>query len=195
MRIGIFGGTFDPVHNAHIAVAEAAKAQCSLERVLVIPAANPPHKRGATAPFEHRYEMVKLACEGRPGLEPSRLEDGENRSYSIGTIEKVRAAVPAPDTLYFIIGADAFAEIGTWHRWREVIAAVEFIVVTRPAATYLVPEGARVYSLDGLSMPVSSSGVRTALARGERPLELPEPVYQYAVRHRLYLDGPEISEH
>ena len=92
MKIAIFGGTFDPIHNAHLAIAEAARKKFEIDKVLVIPAANPPHKAGANASFEHRYRMIELACEGVQGLEPSRLDDGEERSYSIRTIEKLRAA-------------------------------------------------------------------------------------------------------
>lgn len=189
MRIGIFGGTFDPIHDAHIAVAEAAKARYGLDRVFVIPAANPPHKPGASAPFEHRYRMVELACQGHPGLEPSLLECGEDRSYSIRTIEKVRASSSRQDSLYFIIGADAFSEITTWHRWRDVVAAVEFIVVTRPAADYTAPDGAKVHRLEALSLPVSSSEIRAALARGEHPPDLAPSVYRYIVQHKLYSEA------
>jgi len=195
LRIGIFGGTFDPIHNAHLAIAEAAIARCGLDRVLVIPAAHPPHKSGAIAPFDDRYRMVELACEGRPALEPSLLEAGTERSYSIHTIEKVREATSVQESLYFIIGADAFAEITTWHRWQDVVAAVEFIVVTRPAAAYDTPPGARVHRLDGLSFPVSSSAIREALANGERPNDLPPAVRRYAIQHRLYGKQLQFSEH
>ena len=83
MSLGIFGGTFDPIHNAHIAIAEAARDAFALDRLLVIPAANPPHKNRAIASFEHRLRMVELACLGRHRLEPSRLEAGAQKSYSI----------------------------------------------------------------------------------------------------------------
>jgi nicotinate-nucleotide adenylyltransferase len=189
LRIGIFGGTFDPIHDAHIAIAEAAKQLHGLDRVLVIPAANPPHKAGASVPFEHRYRMVELACQGHPGLEPSLLESGGDRSYSIRTIEKVRASVAVQDSLYFIIGADAFSEITTWHRWQEVVAAVQFIVVTRPAAEYIAPEGAKVHRLEGLSLRVSSSEIRAALARREYPPDLAPSVYRYIVQHKLYTEA------
>jgi nicotinate-nucleotide adenylyltransferase len=88
--------------------------------------------------------------------------------------------------LYFLIGSDAFAEIATWHRWREVMQKVEFVVVTRPGARYEIPEGARVHPLEDVQMPVSSSDVRAALARGERPPELPARVYEYIRAHGLY---------
>lgn len=186
MRVGIFGGTFDPIHIAHLKVAEAAKDACGLDRVLVIPAANPPHKRAAAAAFEHRYRMVELACQDTAGLEPSLLESGDQRSYSIGTIEKVRESGSLLDTLYFIIGADAFAEITTWYRWQEVVASVEFIVVARPPTIYGVPKGALVHALNDLRMPGSSSEIRDALSRGIRPPDLPDPVYAYILAHDLY---------
>ena len=186
MRLGIFGGTFDPIHNAHIAIAEAARDAFALDRILVVPAANPPHKKGATASYEHRYRMVELACNGREKLEPSRLEAGEQQSYSISTIERVRAEVGPDCRLFFLIGADAFAEIGTWRRWRDVVASVEFVVVTRPSAAYAVPEGARVHRLDHVLLPFSSSGVRESLASGIRPTELPPAVYEYIQEQGLY---------
>ena len=186
MKIGIFGGTFDPIHDAHLAAATAARDRFELDRVLVIPAANPPHKQTAGASYEHRYRMVELACQGIDRLEPSRLEAGEERSYSIRTIEKIRASISAEDSLYFLIGADAFAEISTWFRWQDVLARVEFVVMTRPSSEYVVPEGARVHALRDLQMPVSSSGIRAALARGERPEDVTDAVYDYIRTHGLY---------
>ena len=186
MRLGIFGGTFDPVHSAHIAIATAARDKFGLHRVLVIPAANPPHKKGATASYEYRFRMVELACSGHERLEPSRLEAGEQQSYSIQTIERIRSEVGPDWRLFFLIGADAFAEIATWRRWRDVVASVEFVVVTRPAAEYAVPDGARVHRLDDVLLPVSSSGVREALASGNRPESLPASVYEYIQENGLY---------
>jgi nicotinate-nucleotide adenylyltransferase len=194
LKIGIFGGTFDPIHNAHLAAATTARDRFELDRVLVIPAANPPHKQGAGASYDHRYRMVELACAGIQRLEPSGLEAGEERSYSIRTIEKVRASLSADDPLYFLIGADAFAEISTWYRWQDVLASVEFLVMTRPSSDYVVPEGARVHALRDLEMPVSSSGIRAALARGERPADVPDAVYEYIRAHRLYGHGSGPAE-
>lgn len=185
-KIGIFGGTFDPIHKAHLAVAVAARDTLGLQRVLVVPAANPPHKRQAMVSFPHRFRMVELACEGVEGLEPSMLEAGEQQSYSIRTIEKVRASIASDDVLYFIIGADAFAEITTWHRWRDVVSSVIFAVVSRPNAEYTVPPGAKVVPLTDVLMPVSSSQVRDALARGERPEAIPDKIYNYIRVNRLY---------
>jgi nicotinate-nucleotide adenylyltransferase len=199
MRTAIFGGTFDPVHTAHLEMARRAADQFRLDRVLFIPAGNPPHKH-AEASFEHRYRMVELACTADPRFIASRLEEGTGKSYSIDTIERVKAAnaaVPNANTaanadgnsaLFFIIGSDAFAEIQTWRRWQEVIRAVEFIVVARPGHEISRPPGARAHRLDSVELPVSSSDIRDALARGESHAELPPAIAQYICDHRLY--GP-----
>ncbi len=186
-RLAIFGGTFDPIHNAHLAVAREAAQRFSLDRVLVIPNGNPPHKQGVErAGWEDRYRMVELACAGDPHLRPSRLEEGQARSYSIHTIERVKAAHPG-DRIFFLIGADAFAEIRTWHRWEEVLAAVEFIVVSRPGHRYDVPAGARVLPLETLSIEISSSEIRSALRAGAIPeAALPCAVRDYVEAQGLY---------
>ncbi len=182
MRTAIFGGTFDPVHSAHLEVARQAADQFQLDRVLFIPAGNPPHKHAET-PFEHRHRMVALACAADPRFAASRLEEGDQKSYSIHTIERLRAI---NGELFFIIGADAFAEIKTWHRWQDVVRAVEFIVVARPGHEIVVPPGARVHRLETVALPVSSSEIRDALARGEAPPELPRAVVGYIRDNGLY---------
>lgn len=187
MNVAIFGGTFDPIHNAHLTVAREAAARFSLQRVLFVTAAHPPHKpdNGGTA-FEHRHRMVELACAGQPGFEPSRLESGDGPSYSILTIEKVRAALTPEDRLFFVIGADAFADFQSWHRAQDVQQAVEFIVVARPGYRYPCPEGARVHRLETLALPVSSSEIRRRLAAGQATSDLPPAVLAYVAAHGLY---------
>jgi nicotinate-nucleotide adenylyltransferase len=187
MRSAIFGGTFDPIHNAHLVVARKAADEFRLDQVLVIPAAHPPHKAGVThAPYAHRIRMAQLACEGEARFAVSRLEEGTARSYSIDTIEKVRSTMGAADELFFIIGADAFAEIRTWHRWEDVIQAVCFIVVSRPGHIYDIPHGARVERLDSVDLPVSSSDIRRDLAAGKKPGEVPQRVLEYIFTYHLY---------
>jgi nicotinate-nucleotide adenylyltransferase len=186
MKTAIFGGTFDPIHRAHVEVAKAAADAFALDRVLMIPAANPPHKQGAATPFEDRYRMVELACEGDARLVPSRMEEGREKSYSILTIERLKGPEGIHDPLYFIIGADAFADIETWYRAKDVIASVEFIVVSRPGHSFEVPAGARVHGLETLELPVSSSEIREAFARGETPGEVPKAVAEYIRERRLY---------
>lgn len=184
MPLALFGGTFDPIHNAHLTVAREAAQKFDLGRVLFVPAAHPPHKSELTgATYEERYRMVELACEFDPRFEPSRLEQGDGKSYSIMTVVKARL----PERrIYFIIGADAFAEIKTWFRWQDLIRLTDFIVVTRPGHSYDCPEGARVHRLDTVALPVSSSEIRQQLADGKLPPELPAPVAAYIAGNGLY---------
>lgn len=187
MRLAIFGGTFDPIHDAHLALAREAVRACRLDRVLLIPAAHPPHKHGVTrAPYEDRYRMVELACAGETALEPSRLEAGEERSYSIRTIEKIRERPGPAVDLLFLIGADAFAEIRTWRRWDDVVRQVEFIVASRPGHVYEIPPGARVRRLETFEMEVSSSAIRARLAAGDFTVPVPPPVLAYIRERGLY---------
>lgn len=185
MRLALYGGTFDPVHAAHLAVARAAREALQLDRVWFVPNNRPPHKQaGPQAGFADRVRMLELACEGEPHFEVSRLEAGTERSYTIETLLKVHQQMPAK--LFFLIGVDAFAEIHLWHRWQEVILLTEFIVVTR--AGYSVPSvpGATVHLLDTLKLESSSSAIRAALARGERPADVPEAVLAYIAERGLY---------
>ncbi len=186
MRLAIFGGTFDPVHRAHLAVAREAMRACRLDRVLFIPASFPPHKQGVTsAGYDDRFRMVEIACREEPGFEPSRLEAGGGSNYSIDTIERLRAERPGEE-LFFLIGADAFAEIRTWKRWEDVIRSVEFIVVNRPGYLFDAPGQARVHRLESVEMPVSSSEIRRKLATGQPVDELPPGVMDYIRTRGLY---------
>jgi nicotinate-nucleotide adenylyltransferase len=190
MRVAIFGGTFDPIHKAHLRVATEAADALGLDRVLFVTAGHPPHKpAGATTPFEDRHRMVELACAGEPRFEPSRLEEGEGQSYSVETIGRVRAGLEAGTELYFLIGADAFAEIASWHRAKEVIAMVEFVVVSRPGYEYPVPEGARLHRLESVALDVSSSAIRKRCVAGKWSSladVLPAAVLEYVKERRLY---------
>ncbi|MEO8372356.1 MAG: nicotinate-nucleotide adenylyltransferase [Candidatus Solibacter sp.] len=187
MKLAIFGGTFDPIHEGHLALARAAAGRFALGRVLFVPAAHPPHKAGVThAPYADRVAMAELACRGESRFEVSRLEQDTARSYSIDTIEKVRAALAPGDQLYFLIGADAFAEIQTWYRWRDVIESVRFLVVSRPGHLYLSPPGVVFDRIDDIEVPISSSDIRRDLAAGLRPSGLLESVREYAAAHGLY---------
>jgi nicotinate-nucleotide adenylyltransferase len=183
----LYGGTFDPVHGAHLTVASEAAEAYALDAVWFVTAANPPHKpSNTTCPYEHRQRMVELACERDARFHAPRLEEGAGASYTIRTIERVREQLGAGDTLYFLIGADAFAEIGSWYRSADVCAAVEFIVVARPGYEYPVPAGARVHKLETLALEVSSSEIRSALERGEPVEDLPDSVARYIEAHALY---------
>ncbi len=186
-RIAIYGGTFDPIHNAHLIVAKEAVVQYGLSSVLFVVAAKPPHKAGAVhAAFADRMRMVELACQRTPEFVPSRLEEFDEVSYSIQTIQRVKSTAGPDALVYFLIGADAFAEIQTWHRWSDVVREVSFIVVTRPGHNYQAPPGSTVFRMNTLALPISSSDIRSKLAAGMEADELPPPVMQYIREKGLY---------
>lgn len=192
MRVALFGGTFDPIHAAHLRVAREACEKFALDQVWFVTAGNPPHTpAGSTTPYEHRHRMVELACATDPRFVASRLEEGEEKSYTVDTLARARRLLAPGDELFFLIGADAFAEVGTWHRSREVLAAADFIVVSRPGYEYPVPEGARLHRLESLALPVSSSEIRRAFAQGRRPDALPPAVAEYAGQQRLYQNADD----
>ncbi len=129
--------------------------------------------------------MVELACAADRRFEASRLEEGAETSYSINTIERVKAAEPSVD-LQFLIGADAFAEIGTWFRSQDVLEAVTFIVVSRPGAVYEIPPGARVRRLEHFDLAISSSEIRKLFLNGDTSAPVPVTVADYIHEHGLY---------
>lgn len=197
MKIALFGGTFDPVHNGHLAVAKAAADRFSLDRVLFIPSGRPPHKdRGPQAAYEDRYRMAELACQADPRFEASRLEDpqslGAGKTYSIDTIERVKSELSPQDQLYFLIGQDAFDELSIWHRLEDVIEKIEFLVASRqhgtsPASRHGLAARARFQPLEGLDVPVSATDVRRRCAQGaDLRGSVPDAVAGYIRRHRLY---------
>lgn len=186
-RVCLFGGTFDPIHRAHLRIAEEAARYFRLDQVIFVPAGTPPHKmRNGVAPYEDRFRMVELACRPYPEFRASRLEEKEGRSYTIDTVRTFRVTLTPGDELFFLIGADAFDEIESWNHWAELIKLITFIVVTRPGGHYRVANGASVLSLKGLEIPVSSSSIRCRLAAGEATPELPAEVRAYIDAHSLY---------
>jgi nicotinate-nucleotide adenylyltransferase len=186
-RIGVYGGTFDPVHNGHVEIALQAQKQFELDRLLIVPNNIPPHKEGqTTAPWKDRFQMLELAFAGQPGIEVSSLEQRGGRSYTFDTLRSLQKLATSEDQLFFVIGADAFAEVTTWHRWQDVLKMAEFIVVSRPGSHYQLPPGARVHPLNGLSMDVSSSGIRRQCREGKSPEGLPAAVKTHIQNFGLY---------
>lgn len=143
MKIGLMGGTFNPIHNAHLRIAEEARIACGLDRVIFIPASDPPHKKLAgDVPFDLRCRMVRLAITGNPFFELSPLEgERSGKSYSIDTIEIFRKQMPN-DELFFIIGGDSFLELGLWHRHADIFRSCHLIVFERPGCIIDDPYGA-----------------------------------------------------
>lgn len=199
MRIALFGGTFDPVHNGHLAVARAAARRFRLDRVLFVASGSPPHKRSRPlTPFAHRYAMLALATAGDARFEPSLLEaDDSITHYSIVTVPRVKRALRRGDRLFFLIGVDAFLDIATWRSPEKLLNECDFIVASRPGfrlkdALAALPPAARkvatqnavkggnagkslslgktkIYLLDGVRSAVSATEVRTTVRR-KRPL-------------------------
>src|SRR3954452_23333272 len=133
MRLGLIGGTFDPIHAGHLLIAEVARHAASLDRVVFIPAGDPPHKGEAVTPAEHRYAMTLLATASNQSFQVSRREmERAGPSYSLTTIQEYQVELGGEGELYFITGLDAILEIRTWHRWEEVLQACQFIAVARP---------------------------------------------------------------
>jgi nicotinate-nucleotide adenylyltransferase len=136
VNVGLFGGTFDPIHRGHLVVARAAAERFALKQVLFVPASKPPHKSVARTPFLHRFAMLALALQKDKDFIPSLLEapDGSDRpSYTLDTVKRAQAELGRAAKLYLIIGIDAFQEIAIWHKATELLRTVEFIVASRPA--------------------------------------------------------------
>jgi nicotinate-nucleotide adenylyltransferase len=133
-RAAIYGGTFDPVHNGHIEVAGRILELFELDEVIFVPACVPPHKRGAgiTSAF-HRFAMLALATQHDARLRLSTIElDAPDRPYAVDTVERMQNAIGSSRRLFFLIGADSWAEITTWHEWQRLLKMCDLIVVTRP---------------------------------------------------------------
>lgn len=141
MNIGLFGGTFDPVHRGHVALAQAAMERCKLHRIYFVPANVPPHKQSQPlAPFVHRFAMLALATANEKAFVPSLLEAPENHesrkkdkpNYSIDTVRRLKQSFRNSDRLFLLIGMDAFADIAKWHQAEALFRECEFIVAGRP---------------------------------------------------------------
>jgi nicotinate-nucleotide adenylyltransferase len=134
--VALFGGTFDPIHAGHIAVAEAAQKRFHLDTVYFVPSSRPPHKtKPALTPFLHRYAMVALACADHADFQPSTAEAPDGAAphvfYTYDTVKKYRREHP-DDHLYFIVGADQFLEIPTWRNYEALLDFCDFIIASRP---------------------------------------------------------------
>lgn len=135
-RIGIFGGTFNPIHFGHLRVAEEAREHFGLKSVIFIPSGAPPLKNSELVPVLHRLEMARIACSGNPFFEVSAIESDEERpSYTVDTVEKLNALYP-DDTLYFILGLDSFRELDRWWMPERLTSLINFIVVSRPGSNF-----------------------------------------------------------
>src|SRR5258708_1333778 len=155
-RAAIYGGTFDPVHKGHIKVARKVLELFDLEEVLFVPACLPPHKSAISSAF-HRFAMLALATEQDARLRISTIElDEPARPYAVDTVERMQKAMGAGRQLFFMIGADSWSEITTWHEWQRLLRMCDVIVVTRPGyeLSGKIPRGAaQVVDVRGITQP------------------------------------------
>ncbi len=183
MRVGVLGGSFDPPHDGHMALAREAARQLQLDRVLLVVAGSPPHKPdGPTLPAARRLALVQAACAGEAGIEASDLElHRDGPTYTAETLEEVAAAYPGAD-LWFILGADQLAGFDAWSRPERILELARLGVAMRPGsdarAAGRVARGIAAGRVDLVEMPevpVSSTAVRERLARGESVRDLVPP--------------------
>lgn len=208
-RIGVFGGTFDPIHIGHLAAAEAACEALGLARVIFIPAGQPPHRDPSTVtPAEHRYRMTVLATVGNPRFRVSRLElERAGPSYTVDTLARLARHLPPGTAPVFITGADAFIHVPEWKDVPRLFRLAEFAVVSRPGydgealertLQRLAPEQrARVHRVDAAGLDISSRELRQRVRSGRSIRYLvPDPVLAYIEHYRLYREAAaEAQEH
>lgn len=182
--LGILGGTFDPVHNAHLAMARAAIAHLALKKVLWIPTGSPKYRKPAMASAEHRLAMLRLALASEARFEIDARELAPDASgYTVDTLRAFRAEL-GDTPLYLLMGADQHARLRSWHRPQEVARLAHIAVFSRPGFR-LEKDGALTIPMEEL--PISASDIRARAARGEELAGLvPAPVANYIARHRLY---------
>ncbi len=195
-RIALYGGTFDPVHIGHIAVAQGLLKLFELDEVLFIPAHVAPHKRGAVvSPPLQRYAMLALATQGFEALRISTIElDAPERPYTVETLTRLQSELGQKARLFFVMGADSWAEITTWREWERVLLMTDHIIVTRPGyelgAEHVTPAirerivdlracapdeiarriaesvGPKIYVTDAIFVDVSATGIRKSISEG-----------------------------
>jgi len=209
-RLGLLGGTFDPVHLGHLDAAGAARAAMGLDEVWFVPSHAPPHR--PTHPLAsafHRFALVALAVNGDRSHRACDLElDREGPSYTLDTLRALRARGWEPSQLFFILGADAMAEIATWHGFPDVLDAAHFVVIARPGVTldeavartpalagrlhdgrHGAPDGpdTRVILVEAVTREVSSTMIRARRA-ARQPIDdlVPAPVARHIDTHQLY---------
>ena len=210
-RLGVLGGTFDPIHFGHLDAAEAARASLELDEVLFVPAHDPPHKSAEPrASGFHRFALVALAIQEWPGYRVSDMEvTREGASYTVDTLRALHACGWRPSQLYFILGADAFADIATWREFPAVLDLAQFAVIARPGTTpeeavartpalrsrtrfpagrgWNDEEGTAIYLVEARTRDVSSTLIRARLAERKAIVDLvPAAVARHIISHHLY---------
>src|SRR5689334_1297921 len=197
MRLGLYGGTFDPIHLGHLILAEQCREACGLDRVWLIVAGSPPHKPGGRTPVGHRLEMVRIAIAGHSAFAASDIEAKRpGPHYSVETLEAIRRDHP-DDELFFLIGADSLADLPTWREPERIARLATIVVVNRPGIEEVDPErlpdfGPGSFPLAWVSIPpvgIASSDLRRRRAEGRSiRYMVPRGVEAYIEAHGLYRD-------
>ncbi len=216
MKTGILGGTFNPIHLAHLRIAEEVYQACSLDRVLFIPASEPPHKDVAGAvSFTHRLAMVEAAIKGNPTFQASDLEiKRSGKSFSVDTLEILLQADPEEE-LYFIIGLDSYRDIASWKNFSQLFNLCHLVVTTRPGVVVKDPmeplpvamhkdfcydktsgnlrhkSGKKLIFLEETKLDISSTKIRKQIKNGKQINHMvPAVVADYIKKHDLYTTEP-----
>ena len=199
-KIGIMGGTFDPIHIGHLILAKSAYEQLFLDKVLFIPAGNPPHKpaRPGCGTNEQRLEMVRLAVKDEPAFEVDTIEmDSDTESYSYLTLEKLKKRDPDAD-YYFIIGQDSLINFHTWKKPEEIVKLAHIAAADRPgydpeAMKKITDENERIFGGDFIifecpDIQISSTALRERIKQGlDVRFYVPEAVNEYIIKNGIYL--------
>lgn len=199
LRVGVLGGTFDPIHLGHLILAEEARDQLDLEVVYFVPAGDPPHKQGRRlAPVEDRLRMIALAIADNERFRASRVDaDRPGPHYTLDMVHVFQAQLPPGGELYFLMGYDSLAELPTWHRAAELVAACRLVALTRYNVSldwdYLEARlpgvRERVTLLDMPELEIASHQIQARVRTGRTIRYLvPDPVCRYIADHGLYAD-------
>lgn len=187
-RIGVLGGTFNPIHIGHLAIAQMAKEKIRLDKVIFVPSNWPPHKRAkGIASAEDRYKMVQLAITGNPYFSISDFEiKKKGKSYTIDTLRYFRGKFSKDTKLFFIIGGDLLPQLNEWRYIDEILKIASFIVVNRPGQIRKI-KGVRYHAVSMPGIDISSSYLRQRHIKGSSiKYFVPDQVIDYIKRHKLY---------
>ena len=197
MRLGLFGGTFDPIHLGHLLLAESCREACALDRIWFVVAGAPPHKPGNRTSVADRLEMVRIATAGHPAFEVSELETSRpGPHYSVETLEEVHRQRPE-DELFFLIGADSLVDLPHWRQPERIVALATVVVADRPVSTIAQPMSPHWPNLGPAARPfqmvkippigIASNDLRQRLAEGRSiRYQVPRGVEAYIDAHGLY---------
>ncbi|MDR3632765.1 MAG: nicotinate-nucleotide adenylyltransferase [Isosphaeraceae bacterium] len=193
MRLGLFGGTFDPIHLGHLILAEGCREACALDRLWFVVAGLPPHKQGERTPVADRLEMVRIAIAGHPAFEVSEIEAKRpGPHYSVETLETIHRERPA-DELFFLIGADSLVDLPTWRQPERIAQLATIVVVNRPGLELggALPDfGPGTHSLRAVTVPpigIASHDLRRRRAEGRSiRYQVPRGVEAYIEAQGLY---------